>query len=111
MSAPELSVHVFLQMFIILAACRVVGLVARRCGQPLVVGEMVAGGLLGPSLLGWLAPEGQVCLFPAESLRVLFVLAQVGIGVDVRGHPTQFGHQPVEGHRMRRSSGNIDPAG
>ncbi|MEY4201137.1 MAG: hypothetical protein RLZZ265_2877, partial [Verrucomicrobiota bacterium] len=81
MSAPQLSVLFFLQMFVILAACRLVGLAAKRMGQPQVVGEMVAGVLLGPSLLGQLAPEVQGALFPAESLRVLFVAAQLGIGL------------------------------
>ena len=68
-------------MFAILAACRLVGLAAKRIGQPQVVGEMVAGVLLGPSLLGLLAPDVQGQLFPAESLRVLFVAAQLGIGL------------------------------
>jgi Kef-type K+ transport system membrane component KefB len=81
MSAPQLSVTFFLQMFVILAACRLVGLAAKRIGQPLVVGEMVAGVLLGPSLLGLLAPGVQRELFPPESLKVLFVTAQVGIGL------------------------------
>lgn len=81
MSAPQLSVLFFLQMFVILAACRLVGAVARRAGQPLVIGEMVAGVLLGPSLLGLLAPGAQAALFPPESLKVLFVVAQVGIGL------------------------------
>lgn len=81
MSAPQLSVLFFLQLFVILAACRLVGAAARRAGQPLVVGEMVAGVLLGPSLFGLLAPGAQAALFPPESLKVLFVTAQVGIGL------------------------------
>ena len=81
MSAPELSVLFFLQMFVILAVCRLVGLAAKRIGQPEVVGEMVAGVLLGPSLFGLLAPGWQAQLFPPESLKVLFVAAQLGIGL------------------------------
>lgn len=81
MNAPQSSVLFFLQMFVILAACRLVGLAAKRIGQPQVVGEMVAGVLLGPSLFGLLAPDVQGQLFPAESLRVLFVAAQLGIGL------------------------------
>jgi Kef-type K+ transport system membrane component KefB len=81
MSAPQLSVLFFLQMLVILAACRLVGAAARRAGQPLVVGEMVAGVLLGPSLLGLLSPGAQAALFPPDSLKVLFVVAQVGIGL------------------------------
>ena len=68
-------------MIVILATCRLVGLVAKRIGQPQVVGEMVAGVLLGPSLFGLLAPRVQAELFPPESLKVLFVVAQLGIGL------------------------------
>jgi Kef-type K+ transport system membrane component KefB len=81
MTAAQLSVAFFLQMFVILAVCRLVGLAARRIGQPQVVGEMVAGVLLGPSLFGLLAPDVQALIFPKDSLKVLFVVAQFGIGL------------------------------
>ncbi|MFN0066172.1 MAG: cation:proton antiporter [Limisphaerales bacterium] len=81
MSAAQHSVFFFLQMAVILAACRVVGLLARRCGQPQVVGEMIAGVVLGPSLFGLLWPAGQQALFPQESLKVLYVGAQLGVGL------------------------------
>ena len=67
------------QVVLILAAARVVGLLCRRIHQPQVVGEMVAGILLGPSLLGWVWPEAFVRLFPAESLGFLSALSQVGL--------------------------------
>jgi len=48
----------FLQMFVILAACRFFGWLVRRwLRQPPVIGEMIAGVVLGPSLLGLFAPE------------------------------------------------------
>lgn len=81
MSGPELSVHFFAQMVVILLACRVVGSLGRRLGQPQVVGEMIAGVLLGPSLLGLLAPSAQAFLFPKESLKTLYVGAQLGVGL------------------------------
>lgn len=71
----------FLQMFVILAACRAMGWLARRVGQPQVVGEMIAGVLLGPSLFGLLLPAWQQRLFPADSLKVLYVGAQLGIAL------------------------------
>ncbi len=71
----------FLQMALILAVCRAVGMAARRLGQPQVVGEMLAGVLLGPSFLGLLFPRLHAGIFPEESLKVLFVLAQLGIGL------------------------------
>lgn len=81
MTAPQLSVVFFLQMFFILAVCRVVGWTARRFGQPQVVGEMVAGVLMGPSLFKLAWPEAQEFLFPPESLKTLYVGAQLGIGL------------------------------
>jgi Kef-type K+ transport system membrane component KefB len=81
MTTAQLSVAFFLQMAVILAACRVVGLLGRRLGQPQVVGEMVAGVLLGPSLLGLVAPDAHARLFPPASLSVLYVGAQLGVGL------------------------------
>ena len=81
MTAAQLSVAFFLQMFVILAVARGVGILARRIGQPQVVGEMIAGVLLGPSLFGHFAPELQQRLFPQESLKILYVGAQLGVGL------------------------------
>ncbi|WP_029014969.1 cation:proton antiporter [Niveispirillum irakense] len=82
MSAAQLSIVFFLQMAVIIAACRLVGWVAKRyLGQPQVVGEMIAGVILGPSLLGALAPGVQGMLFPPDSKNVLFVGAQFGVGL------------------------------
>jgi Kef-type K+ transport system membrane component KefB len=54
---------------------------SRRLGQPQVVGEMIAGVFLGPSLLGLLLPELQQSIFPKESLKILYVGAQLGVGL------------------------------
>ncbi len=81
MTGPELSVVFFLQMAFILAICRIVGLFAQKMGQPQVVGEMVAGVLMGPSLFGLLLPNIQSQLFPKDSLKVLYVGAQLGVGL------------------------------
>ena len=81
MVASQMSVYFFLQMAIILGVCRLVGLLARRIGQPQVVGEMIAGVMLGPSLFGLLAPEAQQWLFPKETLKMLYVGAQLGVGL------------------------------
>jgi Kef-type K+ transport system membrane component KefB len=79
---PENVPIFFLQMFVILATCRLFGWLVRRClRQPPVIGEMIAGVVLGPSLLGLLAPEFQAFLFPPESKAVLYVVAQLGIGL------------------------------
>jgi Kef-type K+ transport system membrane component KefB len=81
MTSAELSAAFFLQMLFILLACRVVGALARKLGQPQVVGEMIAGVFLGPSLLGLLFPSAQQTLFPKESLKILYVGAQLGVGL------------------------------
>ena len=81
MTGPQLSAAFFFQMFVILAACRLVGGMSRRLGQPQVVGEMIAGVFLGPSLLGFLLPGLQTMIFPKESLKVLYVGAQLGVGL------------------------------
>ena len=67
------------QIGVIILAARFVGLLFRKIGQPQVVGEMVAGILLGPSLMGWLAPGISAALFPQGSLGPLNSLSQVGM--------------------------------
>ncbi len=76
-----LAASFFLQMAVILIACRVVGMAAKRIGQPQVVGEMIAGVLLGPSLLGLVWPESAKWLFTQESRGILFAGAQLGVGL------------------------------
>jgi Kef-type K+ transport system membrane component KefB len=77
----DLSVLFFLQLCIILLACRIVGAAVKYLGQPQVVGEMIAGVLLGPSLFGLLAPDWHAQLFPKESIPILFAVSQVGLSL------------------------------
>src|SRR3984957_7179730 len=81
MTSAQLSAAFFVQMFVILAICRLVGMIARRLGQPQVVGEMIAGVIMGPSLFGLLFPSWQQVIFPKDSLKLLYVLAQFGVGL------------------------------
>ncbi|MCX7869385.1 MAG: cation:proton antiporter, partial [Terrimicrobiaceae bacterium] len=81
MSPFELSVRFFLQLAVILAACRVAGWVASKFGQPQVIGEMIAGVVLGPSVFGALAPAAHGWVFPPESRPVLFCASQVGLAL------------------------------
>ncbi len=81
MSTAQLSVYFFLQAGVIIVVCRLVGRLAQRFGQPQVVGEMIAGVTLGPSLLGALAPAAQLALFPKPTLDMLYVGGQVGVGM------------------------------
>ena len=68
-----------LQIIIILITCRIVGLLFKRIGQPMVVGEILAGILLGPSVLGRFAPDFSQFLFPRESLGNINLLSQFGL--------------------------------
>ena len=78
----DYSVHFFLQIAVIIATCRIVGWLGKKLlAQPQVVGEMIAGVVLGPSLLGLLFPGLSAELFPKETRNVLYVGAQFGVGL------------------------------
>lgn len=103
LSASQLVGFVLLDITLILVASRLVGDLFRKLGQPRVVGEIVAGILLGPTLLGatlwpdfvapmWLhctetlsfappgtAPSPTWCIFPAESRTVLGNIGQIAL--------------------------------
>ncbi len=79
MSSFSLSVLFFFQVAFILAVCRLVGIVAKKIGQPQVVGEMIAGVLMGPSLFGLLLPGVHSQLFPKESMTIIFAVCQIGL--------------------------------
>lgn len=68
-----------LAVLTVLVVAHVVGDGARRLGQPRVIGEIVAGLLLGPTLLGAVAPGVQAALFSPDVLVVLDALAQFGV--------------------------------
>ena len=70
-----------LQLLLILLAAQLMGRLARFIGQPKVVGEMIAGVLLGPSLFGWLAPDLQQSIFTADTRSWLYIGAQLGVGL------------------------------
>jgi len=92
-----------LQIVVIVAAARLVGTLFARFGQPPVIGEMLAGILLGPSFFGLLAPASQAALFPASSMGALRMLSQIGVivfmfvvGIDLDlSHLRQRSHAAV----------------
>jgi Kef-type K+ transport system membrane component KefB len=68
-----------LQVIVILLACRLFGWLFAKMGQPTVIGEILAGIVLGPSILGHLAPGIASFLFPPESMVNITVLSQFGL--------------------------------
>ena len=68
-----------LQIATIVVIARLFGWLFRRLHQPQVIGEMVAGIALGPSLLGSVAPSISAALFPTDNLVALNTVSQVGI--------------------------------
>ncbi len=69
----------FTQLTVIIIAARVLGSLAARSSQPRVIGEMIAGILLGPSVFGWLSPDWSKALFPTASFGRLQVISQIGL--------------------------------
>ncbi len=78
-TAPGTLAHVLLALLVILIAAHSVGALFRRLHQPPVVGEMIAGILIGPSLLGRIAPAAFAFVLPAPVVPYISVLAQVGV--------------------------------
>lgn len=70
---------VLIEVLIVIGLSRLVGLGCRWIKQPLVIGEIVAGIMLGPSLFGLIAPDLAAAIFPAEAVPFLNVLSQVGL--------------------------------
>lgn len=79
MTPIQLTTYFFFQIALILVVCQLLGRVARRVGQPQVVAEMIAGIVLGPSLVGLFWPELLAWMFPPETKRIIFPVAQLAL--------------------------------
>jgi len=115
MSNGQLALQFLVQLSVILIACRAAGALMPRIGQPRVIGEVIAGILLGPSLLGLLAPSLQHALFPPESRAVLSAVSQIGLVlymfvVGMHLH-TQFIKQAYRGAFLISLAGVVLPFG
>ena len=77
MSTP--LAHFLLQLLVVLLVAKGAGAVLRRFGQPAVIGEMAAGLMLGPLLLGAVFPQAQQWLFAPASLGALGLVSQLGV--------------------------------
>ena len=79
LTPAEVNVHILIAMAVVIAGARFFGWAISRIGQPRVHGEILAGILLGPSLLGVVAPGTLDYLFPTEVIAALRVFATVGL--------------------------------
>jgi Kef-type K+ transport system membrane component KefB len=78
--ASELAVQgILLQLVVVIAVARLIARIGKRFGQAEVVGEMIAGILLGPSLFGYLAPDAFAYVFAPGNGPVFSGLAQIGL--------------------------------
>jgi Kef-type K+ transport system membrane component KefB len=75
----NIVVSVLIEILVVIGGSRLVGWAFRSIKQPLVIGEIAAGIALGPSLLGWLAPNLAAVLFPAATIPFLNLLSQIGL--------------------------------
>jgi Kef-type K+ transport system membrane component KefB len=90
----NLLFNILLQLIVMIAAARAGNQLLRRFGQPGVIGEIVAGLLLGPSLFGHFFPAASAALFGATASAPITIISQIGlvllmfqIGIDF-----EFGH-------------------
>ncbi|HMJ04627.1 MAG TPA: cation:proton antiporter [Chthoniobacterales bacterium] len=91
MHGAQMLLFLLFDLAVIIAAARLMGGLARRLGQPVVIGEMAAGIILGPSVLGHLVPGLPARLFPAgvplhqlADLGLIFFMFLVGLELDPR---------------------------
>ncbi|NBW08333.1 MAG: potassium transporter Kef [Caulobacteraceae bacterium] len=85
---------ILVQLIIMIGAARLLNIVFRKLGQPGVIGEIVAGLLLGPSLFGHFFPELSVSLFGAKAAQPIVILSQIGLILLMFqiGSEFEFGH-------------------
>jgi Kef-type K+ transport system membrane component KefB len=123
MSNFDLVIQLFLQLTVILATCRIVTILGRRyLGQTDVVCEMIAGVMLGPSLLGLIAPSFQQWLFPKlpiitalgdkipnPSMSILYAISQIGLAIYMFLIGLEFNTKLLKHHI--KSAGLLSAAG
>ncbi|MDZ8024150.1 MAG: cation:proton antiporter [Nostoc sp. SerVER01] len=123
MSNFDLVIQLFLQLTVILVTCRIVTILGRRyLGQTDVVCEMIAGVMLGPSLLGLIAPDFQQWLFPKlpiitalgdkipnPSMSILYAISQIGLAIYMFLIGLEFNTKLLKHHI--KSAGLLSAAG
>ena len=101
-ATESLLFSTLLQIIVMVLAARAGNVVVRRFGQPGVVGEIVAGLLLGPSLFGHFFPVESVALFGAKASAPITIISQIGLVLLM----FQIGMDFEFGHLSRRKNRN-----
>lgn len=109
MTPVELAPRFFIAVAVILLFCKAVAWLLAKVGQPPVVSEMLAGVLLGPSLLGLLLPGAQDALFPQPLYPILYVVGQVGLVIFMFQAGYAFGQHRTTG--LAGTAGAVSFAG
>jgi Kef-type K+ transport system membrane component KefB len=76
---PDVLLHVLLVLAVVIVASRLLGMAFRYLRQPPVIGEVIAGIALGPSLLGQIAPSASAYLLPPTVAPYIGIIAQIGV--------------------------------
>jgi Kef-type K+ transport system membrane component KefB len=74
-----LLLSILVQLVVMIGAARLMNVLFRRLGQPGVIGEIVAGLLLGPSLFGHFCPGISLSIFGARPAPSIVILSQIGL--------------------------------
>jgi Kef-type K+ transport system membrane component KefB len=100
----QLLVSTLLQLIIMIGAARIMNIVFRRLKQPGVIGEIVAGLLLGPSLFGHFFPAASLSLFGPTASPPIVIISQIGLSLLMFqiGADFEFGH--LKTRRNRRAT-------
>jgi Kef-type K+ transport system membrane component KefB len=105
--SPRSPEHTFgrllLAIAVVIVAARLVGAAVGRLGQPPVMGEVLAGIMLGPSLLGWGAPGVSKYLFPPDIVPLLGPAADIGLAFFMFMVGLELDTSLIEG-RVRRAA-------
>ncbi len=101
--------HLLVQLAAIIIAAQIGGWLFGRMGQPPVVGEILAGLILGPSCLGAIFPETLATLFPPEDDRQLRVLGQIGLVLLMFDVGLQFDFRHMQ--NIQKTAANVAIAG
>ncbi len=90
----QLLFSILLQLIVMIGAARLMNSAFRAIGQPGVIGEIIAGLLLGPSLFGHLFPDASLALFGAKASQPITMLSQIGLILLMFqiGSDFEFGH-------------------